>query len=291
MVSGQAPEPADPGRLPDLRRLRRPGTDRRDGQAVGARLRVSRAVQTIGNQLDRERPELEGLHAGHGQRPHARAATCGHPALELAGRDADGPARRRLRGAPRPLRLLPLDHRRPGATAHAHVVSLDGAGRATCSKAATTPSLSYIAPNLCDDGHDYPCTNEPTPARAQSTTPTAFLATWVPRITCVARVQEGRLARDHLRRVGRSADATRRPAATRSPARTRRCPASPGWAAAGSAPCLLSPYIKPGTVSSTPYNHYGAARRRSRTCSGCRGSATRPPPRQPSAGTSTRDEP
>ena len=28
---------------------------------------------------------------------------------------------------------------------------------------ATTPNFSFITPNLCDDGHDYPCKNETSP--------------------------------------------------------------------------------------------------------------------------------
>jgi phosphatidylinositol-3-phosphatase len=49
-------------------------------------------------------------------------------------------------------------------------------------KISTTPAFSFITPNLCDDGHDYPCTNPPSCASALADVDT-FLQTWVPLIT------------------------------------------------------------------------------------------------------------
>ena len=43
-------------------------------------------------------------------------------------------------------------------------------------------TFSFITPNLCDDGHDYPCKNQPSGASALADID-AFLETWVPKIT------------------------------------------------------------------------------------------------------------
>ena len=47
---------------------------------------------------------------------------------------------------------------------------------------ATTPNFSFITPNLCNDGHDYPCRNQQSGASALADID-AFLQQWVPRIT------------------------------------------------------------------------------------------------------------
>ena len=49
-------------------------------------------------------------------------------------------------------------------------------------KVSTTPDFSFIVPNLCSDGHDYPCVNQQSGASAAADID-AFLQTWVPRIT------------------------------------------------------------------------------------------------------------
>ena len=46
------------------------------------------------------------------------------------------------------------------------------------------------------------------------------------------------------------------PAATRCPARRRPCPAAIGPGGGRTGTVLLSPFIKGGTVSNVPYNHF-----------------------------------
>jgi hypothetical protein len=43
----------------------------------------------------------------------------------------------------------------------------------------TTRNLSYLTPDLCDDGHDSPCANGKSGGLASANT---WLQTWVPRI-------------------------------------------------------------------------------------------------------------
>jgi hypothetical protein len=48
---------------------------------------------------------------------------------------------------------------------------------------ATTPNFSFISPNLCNDGHDYPCKNVTSPSTSAVGDVDAFLRMWVPLIT------------------------------------------------------------------------------------------------------------
>ena len=76
---------------------------------------------------------------------------------------------------------------------------------------ATTPNVSFITPNLCDDGHDYPCTNTTGAGTGwgllgrRHQPVVADLGTDDHLVTCF---QAGRTTRDHLRR-GRGAGSRR----------------------------------------------------------------------------------
>ena len=80
--------------------------------------------------------------------------------------------------------------------------------------AKTTPAYSFISPNLCRDGHDYPCKNQ-TGASSALANIGVFLKAWVPKIQASRGLQGRRADRDHLRRVGRRRSLTRPPAAAR----------------------------------------------------------------------------
>ena len=57
------------------------------------------------------------------------------------------------------------------------------------SSVATTPDFSFITPNLCNDGHDFPCINQPSGQSAYADYD-SFLATWVPKITASPAFKE-----------------------------------------------------------------------------------------------------
>jgi hypothetical protein len=64
------------------------------------------------------------------------------------------------------------------ATCRSHVLDLGSLPDALAS-ATTTPNLSFVVPDLCNDGHDEPCVDG-RPGGATSAD--AFLRAWVPRI-------------------------------------------------------------------------------------------------------------
>ncbi len=121
---------------------------------------------------------------------------------------------------------------------------------------ATTPNLSYITPNLCNDGHDAPCLNQ-TGSASPLVNIDAFLKTWVPLITgSPAFKQDGLLAVtfDEADADGGNADASACCNETPGPAAAQPGEFGPGGGRIGTV--VLSPFIKGGTVSTVPYNHY-----------------------------------
>ena len=84
----------------------------------------------------------------------ARGPACGHPATWAV--DHTQKARKRpVRRPPRRVHLLLLGHRQPGLLRRAHPVVRPLPG--DLARAAATPAFSFIAPDLCNDGHDAPC--------------------------------------------------------------------------------------------------------------------------------------
>jgi hypothetical protein len=116
---------------------------------------------------------------------------------------------------------------------------------------ATTPNFSWITPNLCDDGHDYPCENEPSPAGSAVADIDQFLRTWVPMITSSpAFMKDGLL--EITFDEGADSDLS-------SCCNEVAGPAASGTNGGGRVGAiLLSPFIKPGTVLSAAYNHYSS---------------------------------
>ena len=145
---------------------------------------------------------------------------------------------------------------------------------------ATTPNFSYITPNLCNDGHDVPCL---APGAAGNThadysNENAFLMRWVPIITRSPAFQ-----RDGLLMItfDESSPAKNPDVGTDTTFDGSSCcgeanefdpntttPGIPpgavgitdGSGGGKTGTLLVSPFIAPGTVTGTSYNHYAALR-------------------------------
>jgi hypothetical protein len=117
---------------------------------------------------------------------------------------------------------------------------------------ATTPNFSWITPNLCDDGHDYPCANETSPGSSALLDIDHFLSTWVPLIT-----NSPAFRRDGLLEItfdeGKDSDLASCCSQAAGPG------VSPGPIGGGRVGAvLLSPFIKPGSVWTSDYNHFSS---------------------------------
>jgi phosphatidylinositol-3-phosphatase len=121
-------------------------------------------------------------------------------------------------------------------------------------KASSTPDFAFITPNLCDDGHDFPCKNQKGGASALADID-SFLETWVPLITGSPAFKKGGL----LEIVFDEASSSETSACCEEKA--GKASPEPGIGGPGGGrigAVLISPFIKPGTVSATPYNHYSS---------------------------------
>ncbi|MGH9205187.1 MAG: alkaline phosphatase family protein, partial [Acidimicrobiales bacterium] len=115
-------------------------------------------------------------------------------------------------------------------------------------------------PNLCNDGHDYPCINQPTPSTSAAGDVNAFLATWVPMITNSPAFQkDGLLEITFDEAESPALDSIACCGETPGPAANAggNGITGPGGGKVGAV--LLSPFIAPGTViKKASFNHYSS---------------------------------
>jgi hypothetical protein len=124
--------------------------------------------------------------------------------------------------------------------------------------ASTTPSYSFITPNLCHDGHDAPCVDGEPGGLASAD---AFLQEWVPRITSSPAFRKNGvlIVTFDEAEVGDAATDTRacchEPTGPNTP-----MPGIVGPGGGRTGTVVLGPGVRAGTVSDEPYNHYSLLR-------------------------------
>ena len=123
---------------------------------------------------------------------------------------------------------------------------------------ATTPNFVFITPNLCHDGHDSPCVDGEPGGLVSAD---AFLRQWVPQIlSSPAFKRDGLLLIlfDEAEFSGTSSDSSA--CCNELPGPNSLLPgiAGPGGGRVGAV--VLSKFVRPGTVTMTPYNHYSMLR-------------------------------
>jgi phospholipase C len=240
-----------------------------DGVEEGQGCVFPSTVANIGTQLSAAGMSWKAYEQDMGNDPNRESAACGHPKLESRDEtqeavEGDGYA---TRHDPFVYFHSVIDN---APYCDAHVVALgstkgvmpSGAlpgetGLATDLKSIqTTPSFSFITPNLCEDGHDYPCKNETGGASALADID-SFLSTWVPKITnSAAYKKNGLIEITFDESDGPQSDSSSCCGETPGPTSPLPGITGPGGGQVGAV--LLSPYIKKGTVTLTDYNHYSS---------------------------------
>ncbi|HTU31266.1 MAG TPA: alkaline phosphatase family protein [Solirubrobacteraceae bacterium] len=240
-----------------------------DGIEAGAGCVYPSDVQNIGTQLTAAGRTWKAYEQDMGNDPTREAAACGHPAVNAIdntqeAEEGDGYA---TRHDPFVYFHSVIDDQ---TYCDAHVVALGtkkgampaGAlpgetGLATDLKSVrATPSFSFITPNLCEDGHDYPCKNQTGGASALADID-SFLSTWVPKImSSPAYKENGLIEITFDESEGPQSDSSACCGETAGPASPLPGITGPGGGRIGAV--LLSPYIKKGTVTLTDYNHYSS---------------------------------
>jgi hypothetical protein len=138
------------------------------------------------------------------------------------------------------------------ARCDAHVVPLEQL-TTDLARRDRTPNVSFITPNLCNDGHDDPCVDD-RPGGLVSAD--AWLRQWGPRI-----LESPAFKRDGMLVVTfDEAEIEGNPDASACCGETAG-PNSPmpgifGMGGGRTGAVVISRFVQPGTWSTTPYNHY-----------------------------------
>jgi phosphatidylinositol-3-phosphatase len=229
-----------------------PGSLSSDGQASGVGCVYPSAVKTVADQLDAAglswKGYMEDMGNGAGQ-----PATCRHPAFGSA--DPTQTARPGDQYAARHNPFVYFHSLLDSGACARDDVPLDRLP-ADLASTATTPNYSFITPNLCDDGHDAKCADGRTGGLPAVD---AFLKQWVPRILASPAYRaDGLLAILFDEADGSDASACcNEPQFPNTP---NNGGLFPGRGGGRTGAVLLSPFIDPGTVDSTAYNHFGMLR-------------------------------
>ncbi|HSY05189.1 MAG TPA: alkaline phosphatase family protein [Steroidobacteraceae bacterium] len=257
MVSGQAPNEQTQLDCPTFADFL-PTASAADahGQLPGSGCVYPRSVRTLPDQLEAARLTWKAYMQDMGNNPAREPATCGHVPL----------------GQPEGTELAQVGDQYaakhdPFVYFHSiiddqprcdrHVVNLAQLP-ADLASAATTPNYVFITPNLCEDGHDTPCVDGRSGGLQ---TIELFLRKWVPLIEQSAAFRaDGMLIvtfdeSDHAGPTGSSACCAEKPlpGAKYPPGFN-----GPGGGRIGAV--VLSQFVRPGTLSDVPYNHYALLR-------------------------------
>jgi len=265
LVSGQPPNPqnqADCQIYGDFA-----GPDEVDGLQSGTGCVYPAGIQTIGSQLNAKGKDWKAYEQDMGNDPSREAAACGHPALNRVDNTQKAEAGDGYATRHDPfvyfhsvIDSVPYCDEHVVALGSTTGVMPDGARRGETGlatdleRASSTPSYSFITPNLCADGHDYPCTNTTSGASALADID-AFLSAWIPKITASPAYRQGGLIEITFDESdGAQSDSSSCCGEAPGPASPLPGITGPGGGRVGAV--LLSPDIRPGTVSTVPYNHY-----------------------------------
>ncbi len=238
-----------------------------DGVETGSGCVYPDEVQNIGTQLSATGKKWKAYEEDMGNDPNRETAACGHPALNSKDETQSAVAGDGYATRHDPFVYFKSVIDEP-SYCDAHVVALgspSGAMPAAALKGETglatdlqsarrTPAFSFITPNLCNDGHDYPCTNQSSGASALGDIDT-FLETWVPKITSSPAYAVGGLLEIVF---DEAADSETESCCGEMPGPGSPMPGITGPGGGRVGAVMLSPFIKPGTISTVAYNHYSS---------------------------------
>jgi phospholipase C len=225
-----------------------------------------KSVPTIANQLTSHKLTWRAYEQDMGNNPHRdktvstpAGPACGHPTIggvDLT--DSTGPKNDSYATRHDPFVYFHsiIDNK---PYCDSHVLSLKPLA-GDLKTVSTTPNYSFITPNTCMDAHDTPkCQNG---EKGGLTRANAFLKTWIPRIMKSAAYQANGLILVTFDESGSDENASACCGEHVSTGYTDPSHPNindpglygPGGGKVGAV--VLSPFVKPGTVSNKPYNHY-----------------------------------
>jgi hypothetical protein len=257
LVSGEAPNIATQLDCPTYADFRAsaPGLDAH-GQLRGEGCVYPRIVPSLPDQLEAAGLSWKAYMEDMGNNPAREPATCGHAALgarERTNLPSNGD-QYAAKHDPFVYFHSIIDEQ---ARCDAHVVNLERL-RQDLASVATTANYSFITPNLCSDGHDAHCID----GRVGGLTAIEqFLRKWLPLIDGAPAFQaDGMLVITFDESDGAGAEGSSACCGERPLPGARFQPGFSGPGGGRIGAVVLSKYVRPGTVSSVPYNHYALLR-------------------------------
>jgi len=188
MMSGQAPNPltqSDCQSYVDFEPSPAVFDPRGNGQAVGQGCVFPSNVKTLADQLAAKHVSWRGYMGDMGNDLSREADRCGQPSFSAGTgfRDGTQSASATDQYAARHNPFVYFHSLVDTGACERNVVPLTHLA-GDLGRTSTTPQFSFIVPNLCDDGHDAPCTGkDATGSNAGGLTSVDhFLSTYVPKI-------------------------------------------------------------------------------------------------------------
>ena len=257
MISGQGPNAKTQADCPFYDNFA-PGIPTANGQVLGTGCVYPRTVETVANQLEDSAYSWHGymqdLNAGA---PPGKQTPCRHPALNSFDRTQTAKVGDQYASRHDPFvyfhSIIDFPMCRRGVVDLSHL-------RKDLKRERSTPSYSFIVPNLCNDGHDAPCVDG-RPGGLVSAN--GFLRRWAPRILRSPAYRDRGLlivTFDEAEATGRGADSSACCNELQSPNTLTNGAQHPGPGGGRVGAVLVSPCIKAGTVVKAAYNHYSLLR-------------------------------
>ena len=223
-------------------------------------------VPTLTAQLTSRSLSWKGYMEDMGNIPGREEPTCGKPSLGPGSADLTQKATAGDAYAARHNPFLYFASVAATPACAANVLSLARLPQ-DLATVSTTPNFSLVSPSLCNDGHDQSCPGQAAGPGAED----AWLRTWIPRVMASpAYRQDGAIIIVNDEAGGDTSACCREPSGPNVPypglppsaAQDGTFAAGPGAGKGGGrvGALILSPFVRPGTTSSNPYNHYSLLR-------------------------------
>ncbi|HEX4688919.1 MAG TPA: alkaline phosphatase family protein [Nocardioides sp.] len=242
-ISGQGPSYATQHDCPVFARFRETRPVHDPGQVVGNGCVYPKKVRTLPGQL---------VASGHSWRGYMEdmSKPCQHSALGHRERWASATRNQQYATRHNPFMYFDSIISRP-AYCRAHVKPLAALSH-DLQRASTTRSFTYITPDLCHDAHDAHCADGgPGGLRAAN----RWFRTWVPKILrSPAYRADGMLVITADESEGVREDSRACCGEGAGPNAGQPGIDGPGGGRIGA--LVISPFVRPGTSTSTAYNHY-----------------------------------
>ncbi len=234
-----------------------PGVIGPDSQALGSGCVYPTTVKTVADQLTAAGKSWKGYMEDMGNAAPAQPATCRLPAIGAQDKTQSAKVGDQYAARHNPFVYFHSIIDTPDCAAND--VPLDRLP-GDLAAAGSTPSYSFITPNLCNDGHDEPCVSGEPGGLVSAD---AFLKKWVPQITASPAYKDGGMlvvTFDEAEAEPGAGDASACCDEPQFPNTPNNGGPVVGRGGGRIGALVLSPYVTPGSVNQTPYNHFSLLR-------------------------------